>query len=238
MWYHRFCSVAVVAVITCPAALAQAGRASAAAKPADETARAIAVVEARLDSGLAAHDRPMLDRLVTQSFIWVHASDGRVEARESWLTEAARGMALSRQREVRSVFDRTLVVYGGNTAVRTARIRLRSADSTHETWMRQVVVFMREADGVWRIASGQGTLMYEGPPVDAALYARYAGTYVITPGRSLTLVWDGNALQGTLPNGSDEQTQDDTSNAGSHESAPIRTMKCREGEHSSGAFDC
>jgi ketosteroid isomerase-like protein len=176
-----------------------------------EVEREIAAVAARLDSALARRDRAALEPLVAAPFTWIHASDGRVDTREVWLANAAQGMALSGQRSVRSVHGHTLAVYGGadgqglHTAVRVARVRLRDTAGTRESWLRQTHVFVRGDDGAWRLASGQGTLMYEGPPLDPALHARYAGTYVIAPGRVLTLEWEDDALFATLPNGARAQ---------------------------------
>jgi hypothetical protein len=70
-----------------------------------------------------------------------------------------------------------------------------------EEWVQQVRVFVRGDQGTWRLASVQGTLLYEGPRVDAALYARYAGTYVISPDRALTVTWEDHTLFARFPNG-------------------------------------
>lgn len=168
--------------------------------PASHVAQEIAAVEARIDSALASRDQAALGRLVADSFTWIHGADGRVDSRETWLRQAAVGMALTRQSRERSAFDTTLVVHGGHTAVRTSRLRLRSRDGARESWLRQRLVFVRRPHG-WRLASGQGTLLYDGPPTDTALYSRYAGRYVIAPGRVLLMEWDGDALMATLPSG-------------------------------------
>jgi ketosteroid isomerase-like protein len=168
-------------------------------------AREVAAVEARLDSALARRDRAALERLLADGFTWIHASDGRVDARDGWLAEATRGMALSGQRNERTKFEPTTVVYGGHTAIRSARVRLRFASPPGEGWIRQSLTFVRQADG-WRVAAGQGTRMYDGPATDTALYRRYAGTYLIGPGRALVLRWDGDALLATWPSGAQVQT--------------------------------
>ena len=62
-------------------------------------------------------------------------------------------------------------------------------------------VIVRGEDGAWRIAAGQGTLLYEGAPLDTALHARYAGRYVISPDRALVLAWEDGGLFATLPSG-------------------------------------
>lgn len=165
---------------------------------------AVERVVAGIDSRLARRDRAALEPLIAGSFTWVHASDGRVDGREAWLANAARGMAMSGQRNVRSVHGVAVVFHGGaspHTAVRTSRVRLRDTTNARESWIRQSQVLVREADGAWRLAFGQGTMLYEGAPQDPALLARYAGTYVIGPGRALTLDWEDGALFATLPNG-------------------------------------
>lgn len=161
--------------------------------------------EARLDSAFARRDRAALEPLLAAGFTWVHASDGRLDTRDVWLTEATRGMALSGQRNARTVFEPTTAVYGAHTAIRSARVRLRFASPPGEGWIRQSLTFVRQADG-WRVAAGQGTRLYDGPVTDTALYRRHAGTYAIAPGRALVLRWDGDALLATWPSGARVQT--------------------------------
>ena len=180
-------------------------QARAGARAAGDVAREIADVEARIDSALARRDTTALVRLVADSFTFVHAMDGRVDSRATWLADAARGMALSRQRNARMAFDTTVTVYGGYTAVRTARVRLRIADAPRESWLQQTMMYVRQPDG-WRLAHGQGTRIYDGPVIDTALYRRYAGTYAIDSTRSLVLEWDGYALMARWPNGTRVQT--------------------------------
>ena len=169
---------------------------------------AVARVGARLDSGVARRDRAALEPLIADPFTWVHASDGRVDAREGWLANAAQGMALSGQRSVRTAHGVTTAVHGApeaHTVVRTARVRLRDTVHARESWIRQTQVFVRGTDGGWRLALGQGTLLYEGVPQDPAVLARYAGRYRVAPGRVLTLSWEDDALFATLPNGAKGQ---------------------------------
>jgi hypothetical protein len=71
--------------------------------------------------------------------------------------------------------------------------------------LRQTHVLVRGEDGAWRIALGQGVVMYEGAPLDPALHQRYAGTYVISPGRKLVLAWEDDSLQATFPTGAKTQ---------------------------------
>jgi hypothetical protein len=173
-----------------------------------ETSRAISTFEERMQSALAQRDRAALDKLLATPFLWVHASDGRVESRDVWLDAAARGMALSGQRSTRTEHGVTLTAFGGerpHTVIRVSRVRLRDAAGQRESWLRQTQTFVRESDGEWRIAAGQGVVMYEGAPLDPALHARYAGTYVIAPGRELKLEWEDGALLGTLPSGAQGQ---------------------------------
>ena len=168
-----------------------------------ETARAIAAVEARFDEALDKRDQAALAALLSDGFVWVHALDGRIDSRAVFLDLTARGMGLSRQREASSTFDNTLEVYP-STAVRTTRVRTRFKDGARETWMRQVRVFILD-NGQWKLASGQGTRMYDGPVTAAKIYEPYAGTYVIDAKRSLRLEWDGDALLATYPNGARTQ---------------------------------
>jgi hypothetical protein len=65
-------------------------------------------------------------------------------------------------------------------------------------------VWVRDA-GAWKLAIGQGVLMYEGAPLDLAMHQRYVGTYVISPDRKLVLSWEDDALFATLPNGGKTQ---------------------------------
>jgi hypothetical protein len=176
----------------------------AAGAPPPDVAAAIADVEARLERALRHRDRAALDAVVATPFTWVHASDGRTDTRDVWLASAAQGSALTGQRVERSEHGPSLAAYGTpqpHTVVRVARVRLLDATGGRESWIRQTHVLVRDADGAWRLALGQGVLMYEGPPLDAALHARYAGTYVISPGRQLVLAFEDGALFATFPNG-------------------------------------
>ena len=64
---------------------------------------------------------------------------------------------------------------------------------------------MRGEDGAWRLAMGQGVVMYEGAPLDMALHQKYVGTYVISPDRKLVLAWEDGALHATFPTGAKTQ---------------------------------
>jgi hypothetical protein len=173
--------------------------------PAATTAEEITAAEVRFQAGLAARDSKALDSLLATPFSWVHASDGRVDDRETWLSSAARGMALSGQRMARSDHGATLQLHGdpAHTAVRIARVRL--VDEKHETWMRQTQTWIRNAAGQWQLALGQGVIMYDGPLLDATLHARYAGVYELVDGRRLVLEWRDGSLLATFPNGAHAQ---------------------------------
>jgi ketosteroid isomerase-like protein len=173
-----------------------------------DVAKEIDALEARLETALAARDAAALEPLLADPFTWVHASDGRVDSRATWIAAAARGLAVSGQRSTRTEHGATLATYGGSephTVVRVARVRLVDSFNKRESWLRQTRTFVRGGDGKWRLAMGQGVVMYEGPPLDAALHARYAGTYVIEPGRALTLRWESGTLLATFPNGAETQ---------------------------------
>lgn len=165
----------------------------------------LAAAESRLAAGLAARDAKLLDPLIADPFTWVHASDGRVDDRKTWLESAARGMALSGQRNARSEHGSTLATYGepAHTAVRVARVRLQFPK--RESWIRQTHTWVRDAAGAWKLAMGQGVVMYDGPPLDAELHARYAGTFAVGDGRRLTLTWQDQMLLATFPNGAQTQ---------------------------------
>ena len=171
------------------------------------SAEDIAALEARFVVGLDARDTKLLDPLLADPFTWVHSSDGRVDDRKTWLESAARGMALSGQRNARSEHGSSLVTYGepAHTAVRVSRVRLVFADQKRESWMRQTHTWVRNAAGEWKLAMGQGVVMYDGPPLNAALQARYTGVYELADGRKLTLEWRDGMLLATFPNGSQTQ---------------------------------
>lgn len=172
-----------------------------AAAPADE----IAAAETRFSAGLESRDAKLLESLLADPFNWIHSSDGRVDDRATWLASAARGMALSGQRMARSDHGATLQTYGepAHLAVRISRVRL--ADAKHESWIRQTHTWVRNAAGQWQLAMGQGVTMYDGPPLDPAMHARYAGTYELTDGRRLVLEWRDGSLLATFPNGAQSQ---------------------------------
>jgi len=196
----------MIRYILCAALLATSSFAAVAAS--GDAASDIAAVEERLVRALDQHDRAALEPLIADPFTWVHASDGRVESREGWLVNAAKGMALTGQRTVRTEHGASLDVYGAptpSTAVRVARVRLLDAPNNRESWLRQTHVLVRGADGAWKLAMGQGVLMYEGPTLDLALHQRYAGTFVIDADRKLVLSVEEGALFATLPNGAKAQ---------------------------------
>jgi len=160
---------------------------------------AIDGLERALDSALQARDREKLDALLATPFTWVHTA-GMVESRESWLDQAAKGRAFIRQRAQVEEIETSLAAFPNDSAIRTARLRFRSPDNTLETWMIQTRIYVRQS-GAWKLAGGQGTRMYEGPPIRAELYSRYAARYRLTDGRELTIDWDGTSLFARFPNG-------------------------------------
>ncbi len=172
-----------------------------AATPSEE----IAVAHRQLESALAARDANLLDSLIATQFLWIHSSDGRVDDRDTWLSSATRGMALSGQRNPRSEHGSTLSLHGdpAHTAIRVARVRLKFQN--RESWIRQTHVWVRVADGAWKLASGQGVPMYDGPALDESLHSRYAGTFTLSDGRKLVLSWEEPLLLATMPNGARSQ---------------------------------
>lgn len=158
--------------------------------------------DAALQQALQRRDRPALERLVAAGFTWVHASDGRSDDRESWLASAQRGLALTGQRLKRTEHGASIALFPAGRpmmAVRVLRVRLLD-EGRRESWLRQTQTWVRDGEA-WKLAAGQGSLMYEGAPLDATLHARYAGRYEIAPGRGLVLDWDGEALLATWPGG-------------------------------------
>ena len=182
-------------------ALLLVSTASFAAPVAEEIARS----ESQLATGLATRDAKLLEPLIADPFTWVHSSDGRVDDRGTWLQSAARGMALSGQRNPRSEFDVALTTYGEpvHTALRVSRVRLQAP--SRETWIRQTHTWVRDASGTWKLAMGQGVVMYDGPPIDPGLHSRYAGTFALEDGRKLVLRWQEPMLLATFPNGAETQ---------------------------------
>jgi hypothetical protein len=175
--------------------------------PADRAIKDIATLESSLEAGLAARDVKLLEPLLADRFMWIHSSDGRVDGRKEWLANAARGMALSGQRNARTEHDPTVTLYGDepHTALRISRVRLVQTQGGRESWLRQTHTLVRNAAGVWQIAMGQGVVMYDGPPLDPVLHARYAGVYSIDDGRKLLLEWSDGQLLATFPNGAKTQ---------------------------------
>jgi hypothetical protein len=164
----------------------------------------IATLEFQLTAALAARDARQLEPLIADPFTWIHSSDGRVDDRATWLQSATRGMALSGQRNPRSEFDAVLTSYGtpAHTAVRVSRVRLELQN--RESWIRQTHTWVRDG-GAWKLAMGQGVVMYDGPPLDPALHSRYAATFALADGRKLTLKWQEPMLLATFPNGAQTQ---------------------------------
>lgn len=156
-------------------------------------------LEAQLDSALAERDRSKLDKLIANPFTWIHSA-GIIDSREVWLDQAAKGRAFMRQRAELEELDASVTAFSNDTLLRTARLRFRSKDGELETWMIQTRFYIKQ-DDVWKLAAGQGARLYEGPPVHAELYRRYAGRFQIEPGRELVMQWDGTSLFAIFPNG-------------------------------------
>jgi hypothetical protein len=174
----------------------------------DAATEAVATLEHRLVQGLQQRDRSVLEPLIATRFTWIHASDGRVDDRETWLANAARGTALSGQRTQRSEHGVSIQWFGDgtpHTAIRLARVQLVDPAQGRESWLRQTHVLVRESDGAWRLVLGQGVLMYEGGLLDPALHRRYVGTYDISTDRRLILSWEEGALFATFPTGARSQ---------------------------------
>ena len=185
----------------------QIAQAAPTAAAAERALADIAAQEQKLEDGLAARDVKLLDPLLADPFTWVHSSDGRVDARDNWLASAGRGMALTGQRNKRTEHGATVQTYGDgpHTAIRVARVQIVDTAGSREIWLRQTHTWVRNAAGAWQLAMGQGVVMYEGPLLDHALHARYAGTYVLGDGRKLVLEWTDGALLATFPNGARTQ---------------------------------
>lgn len=170
------------------------------AEKASDAERAIAEVEQRFNQAVEKRDGAELENVLADPFTWIHALDGRVESRATFIASVVNGQALARQRADSSTsFDRALALYA-NTAIVTSRVRTRFPGGNRETWVRQSRVYVRDDSG-WKLALGHGTPLYDGPVTTSELYGRYAGTYVMADGRTLRLDWDGDALMATLPNG-------------------------------------
>lgn len=171
------------------------------ASPSDSTElqREIARLEAQLDAALAERDRSKLDKLIANPFTWIHSA-GIIDSREAWLDQAAKGRAFMRQRAELEELDASVITFPNDTLLRTARLRFRSNDGELETWMVQTRLYIKQ-DNRWKLAAGQGARLYEGPPIRAELYSRYAGRFQIEPGRELLMHWDGTSLFATFPNG-------------------------------------
>ena len=196
--------------VTAAALLATVALASAASETPQTKAALSAIedVEQRFARALDARDRPALEPLLADRFNWIHASDGRVDTRDAWLGNAAKGMALTGQRSERTEHGVSVELHGApqpDTAIRIGRIRLVDTANKRESWLRQTHVLVRGEDGAWRLALGQGVVMYEGAMLDLALHQRYVGTYIISPGRKLVLAWEEDALQATFPTGAKTQ---------------------------------
>ena len=174
----------------------------AAAQP-NDAAAAIAAADARFEDALQKRDIAALEAVLADPFTWVHALDGRVDSRATFIAQTARNLGLSRQREDAATFDNLLAIHG-STAVRVTRVRVRFRDGSRETWIRQTRVFVLDG-GQWKLASGQGTRMYDGPVTTAKMYEPYAGAYVVDATRTLRLEWDGDGLVATYPSGTRTQ---------------------------------
>lgn len=104
------------------------------------------------------------------------------------------GTALARQRTNDwAEFDVNLSNFEGHTTIRRSRIRFRFAEEKRETWLLKLRVFVKQRNN-WRLASWNGTMLHEGPVVDATTYQKLAGEYLSDFGPQLVLSWHGGGI--------------------------------------------
>jgi hypothetical protein len=144
-------------------------------------------------------DRAAYERLLADGFTFVHGT-GPIETRAEYIEQTVAGRQLF-QRAEREVLDETVRHYPGPTAVVVSTVVMRSRTDGAETRLRGTNVYVKLPEG-WRWAAGHSTRLPTRPPaatIDRAThYPRYAGTYRIAEGRTLTVTTEGVTLSAVV----------------------------------------
>jgi hypothetical protein len=78
----------------------------------------------RFNQAVENRDPPELERVLADPFTWIHALDGRLESRSTFIVNVVNGQGLARQRADSST---TLIEQSqyGHPAIATSRVRTR-----------------------------------------------------------------------------------------------------------------
>jgi hypothetical protein len=150
----------------------------------------------------ARRDAAVLERILSDDFLFIHSTGG-TETKKEYIDTVVAGR-LTMQRVLLEVFDETIRSYEGKTAIYSGVAAMR--DKTTNAILvrlRGVYVFVN-VGGSWRCVSGQSTRLPVRPQVaaiDPALYPSYVGRYDIDGRRVLTVTIEGGQLRGQVTGG-------------------------------------
>lgn len=201
---HKLVSQVLTGRVIRLAVIMTAGSLAAGQGPTMPTAAQADVIETEIerihreiDNAIVGRERGALERMLTDDFTCIHAGGG-IDSRAVFLELVSAGTALQRQEtEDYAEFDVVWHIYDGRTAIRRSRVRFRYAQDKRELWLLQSKLFVK-ADR-WRMATSQGTRIYQGPIVDSTTYQHLAGEYHSDSGASLVLSWHGGGILARWP---------------------------------------
>ena len=155
--------------------------------------REVAACEHEFVQALQGHDRAALERVLAESFTFIHAS-GHLDTRNEYINLAVAGR-LVRQFAETDRLNEPWRIYAGHTALR------QSVTVIAGQRLRNTTVYAK-IDGRWLLVAMQSTPLPVRPQatsVDRGLYNSYVGQYRIDAVRMLDVFVKGGTLMGRVP---------------------------------------
>ena len=157
----------------------------------------IKALERELRDATARRDGAVLDRILSEDFLFIHSTGG-TETKKEFIENAMAG-DLATQRSLFEASEERIRTYDGKTAIRYAvSVERDKATNSIVGRMRNVAVYVNNG-GAWRWVSGQSTPLPLRPHVaaiDPAVYVQYVGRYDIDGSRVLTVTIEDRQLRG------------------------------------------
>jgi ketosteroid isomerase-like protein len=148
---------------------------------------------------MAQGDRAALERIIADTFTFVHAT-GAMETKKEYIDRAAGGAQLFQRTET-EVVDERLRVMDAHTAIWTSRVVMRNKADHSETRLLSTNMYVK-TNGRWQWVAGQSTRLPNRPAaaaVTADVLKSYVGQYEIGLGRNLVVSDENGTLKATVP---------------------------------------
>ncbi len=154
--------------------------------------------EQQLMAAVRQGDRPALERMVADGFVFVHAT-GALDTRRQYIDAVVSAAERHAAPDIERL-DWQVEIYDGHTAVATSRAIVHGRGE--DVLLRSLHVYVRRGDA-WLWAGGQSTRLPTRPRPSAqlspALREAYSGRYEVGPGRVLTVRVEGETLKALVP---------------------------------------